>query len=140
MLETVVYISSASPDVTDADIEEILAACRRHNTAASVTGVLYYWDGSFIQVLEGETAQLDDILKKIKRDDRHRGIIEMYRGQIESRAFGEWAMAYPQGVAEGAVDIRQAALRDALGKDAESTVQILLANFVRVIDRHAVAS
>ena len=51
-----VYVSTASRAMSDADLNEILDVSRRKNRERDVTGVLLYLDRGFLQVLEGPEA------------------------------------------------------------------------------------
>lgn len=92
MLETVVYISSASETIDSAGIEALLKEAHSNNLVHGITGVLLYEDGSFLQVLEGPGQILDRLLSAIEKDSRHKGMIVTYRASIESRAFWNWGM------------------------------------------------
>jgi hypothetical protein len=72
------------------------------NSARGVTGVLLYQSGSFMQVLEGEPAIVEQIFAKIQRDPRHRDVLVLLRGNIETRNFGDWSMGF--------VDVRASAI------------------------------
>lgn len=86
------YLSSAPTPPSQGELDEILAVSRRNNTRDGVTGLLCHYDGSFLQFLEGEADVVDAAFRRIQGDPRHAGLIEVYRGAIESRAFGEWSM------------------------------------------------
>lgn len=87
------YLSTATSQMQPAEIEGILEKSRRNNVRDGVTGMLCHYDGSFLQFLEGDQADVLRAFNRIGRDDRHGGLIEVYRGQIESRAFADWSMA-----------------------------------------------
>jgi hypothetical protein len=98
MLETLIYSSSASGDrLTDEALEEILDVSRRNNAAAGVTGLLMYAEGAFLQVLEGEAADVKDTFVRILGDKRHSRILKLYKGPIRRRNFPDWSMGYRDG-------------------------------------------
>lgn len=53
---------------------------------------LLYWDGNFLQYIEGRKDQIDPLMARIKRDPRHRGITILQREEIAAPAFpsGRW--------------------------------------------------
>ncbi len=95
MLKSLVYTSSAATfDVTDDELNEILEASRSNNKAAGVTGMLLFAEGSFIQVLEGAPADVDEIYARICADPRHDQLLKLYDHPIPNRNFPEWSMGY----------------------------------------------
>ena len=89
----ITYISTARPEFPATAIDEILAASRRKNAAAGVTGLLLYDGYRFLQALEGEAAAVTKVYEHIKADPRHRAIVLLSSREISERAFGNWAMA-----------------------------------------------
>ncbi|MCR8560930.1 BLUF domain-containing protein [Mucilaginibacter sp. BJC16-A38] len=90
----ILYLSAGVNWFTDSDLIELLAACSRNNNRNSITGLLLYADGNFIQLLEGEEAAVLETYKKISLDERHRGITEIASGPLANRNFPEWAMGF----------------------------------------------
>jgi hypothetical protein len=76
------------------EIMEILRVSRQNNERRDITGMLLYRDGNFLQVLEGPTAPVDELIARIKQDVRHHGVILMSRRSIQQRQFSEWTMAF----------------------------------------------
>jgi hypothetical protein len=87
------YLSSAAAPLDGAAIDQILAASRRNNVAAEVTGMLCYYDGSFLQFLEGEAEDVDAIFAGISSDARHKDVLTLYRRSSGERLFADWSMA-----------------------------------------------
>lgn len=56
--------------------------------------MLFYYDNSFLQILEGERDAVESLFLKIARNQRHRAAMVFTRGMAEERAFGEWRMAF----------------------------------------------
>jgi hypothetical protein len=93
-MHQLVYVSSAVRPFTDAQLVELLEACRRNNIAGNVTGLLLYVSGNFIQLLEGTKADVDSILGRIQADPRHRGMITLLEAEAEKREFPDWSMGF----------------------------------------------
>jgi hypothetical protein len=89
----VVYVSSASSAFSTEDLTQLLEKARRANGAADVTGMLIYCKGKFLQALEGPPAAVRDTFARIERDQRHRDIVQLQRGDA-SRLFSNWAMGF----------------------------------------------
>jgi len=94
MLEALVYISAANPEVGDRDIQDIRAAAERNNPAEQLTGALIFTGSTFVQLLEGSPICLDAIMGRIASDRRHSAVVGLARGPIEQRQFPSWSMAY----------------------------------------------
>lgn len=91
MLSQYLYISTA-PDLSREDVDAIVDTCARNNPARAVTGLLLYNGRNFMQLIEGEQADLISLMARIGEDDRHAGISILYSGGIEQRACPDWAM------------------------------------------------
>lgn len=59
-----------------------------------MTGVLTYGDCRFLQFLEGQKLQVEQIFSMIKKDTRHHCINVVRRGFIPERQFSDWHMKY----------------------------------------------
>lgn len=100
-----VYVSQARDGLTDADLEEILAASRRNNEKR-ITGMLLYAPrrdgsaGSFMQLLEGNAEDLERLRETIFDDPRHHTKIVIEKGTKETRDFPDWSMAFRNAPAE----------------------------------------
>lgn len=89
-----VYYSSARHSLTDLELGQIMEVSVRRNLASGITGMLLYLDGSFMQVLEGESAAVAETLIRIERDPRHTDIIVIHNAPLAAREFGQWSMGF----------------------------------------------
>ncbi len=89
-----VYLSAAAPSFEEKDLKDILLKSRENNTKASITGMLLFHDGSFIQAIEGEKKALDALYDKISFDSRHKLLIKMVDEPTDKRSFPDWSMGY----------------------------------------------
>jgi hypothetical protein len=100
----IIYISCAVTPFTNAQLQKLLELARRRNAELAITGLLLYGNERFIQVLEGEEANVQALYELIKSDPRHQYIIAYANKPIAQRTFAEWAMAFqpisPQQSAE----------------------------------------
>ena len=93
-LTSLVYMSVAVDDLTDAQLVDMLREARLRNDALGVSGLLLAKGGRFMQVLEGPSWSVEDRYAAIERDPRHRDVQSLSREAIESRRFDGWAMAF----------------------------------------------
>lgn len=93
-MRTTVYTSTATRDLTDDDLAELLRQCVRNNERSGLTGMLLHRDGRFMQVLEGPDDAVRDVFAVIAADDRHAEVRLLLDEAIEERAFPAWKMAF----------------------------------------------
>ena len=93
-LRQLIYVSSAVRLLREPELLEILDVARANNSQLDVTGMLLYAGGSFIQVLEGDAQMVERVVRKIKRDARHRGFLTLLDRVLEERDFEGWNMGF----------------------------------------------
>ncbi len=89
-----VYKSKAKPDLNFKEIEELLEKARLHNSANNISGCLLYYEGEFIQYIEGNQIKVLKLFDKISMDKRHTKVQLLSHGLIEKREFKNWSMAF----------------------------------------------
>lgn len=93
-LTQLIYVSTAEIELDHAALSDILSSCVRHNQQNQITGMLVYWRGNFMQVLEGSADAVDETYQRICKDTRHHGLILLERSEIEAREFSAWHMGF----------------------------------------------
>ncbi len=94
MLVRLIYISYASHNMTDADIQNILEKSKVNNKSKMVTGLLMYSDRYFFQCLEGERRDVNQTYLRIAGDPRHSKCVLIDYSEVCSRLFPTWSMDY----------------------------------------------
>lgn len=89
-----IYRSTANREMTSKDILEILNTSKEFNSAHEITGCLLYYNHEFIQILEGEEAEVKALYARIKKDKRHTDVVLVGENTKNMRAFKNWSMAY----------------------------------------------
>ena len=89
-----IYVSRATPDFAASSIHSLLTGWRGNNAALNVTGILFYYQNSFLQVLEGPEAGVRKQLDIILEDGRHEDIAILTTESVPAKLFGEWSMGY----------------------------------------------
>lgn len=88
------YRSQATPAGRSGEaLTAILEVSQVCNVRDDITGALTYYDGWFIQVIEGPLAKLDDLMLRLAGDDRHFDIDVAERISVPRRLFPDWCMA-----------------------------------------------
>ena len=89
-----VYVSKATKEFEQNELVFLLEQSRIRNKRQSVTGMLLYGGGNFIQVLEGEQKDVDEVYSSIVCDERNWGNILLIRESIDVRTFPNWSMGF----------------------------------------------
>ena len=93
-LFSLVYVSASSHLMDDEGLDAILVTSRANNTDLGLTGMLLYYEGAFMQVLEGTEENVRRIYARISQDPRHQRLTPLLEEYIPERAFPEWSMGY----------------------------------------------
>ena len=88
------YRSKAIQEITPNNIYEIVKVANEFNPSLAITGCLIFYNGYFIQILEGEQVAVEELYNKIKKDKRHTFTNILSKGWAPKRIFENWNMAY----------------------------------------------
>lgn len=128
MLKSIVYTSVATVPVEKHVLRDILSASTRNNNKLELTGLLIYFDGTYVQVLEGPSENVDLMIGRIRKDHRNKDMIILMENEIEEREFSQWDMGfkyvYPKY--DAYEDLKTFRMDDIKG---ESDVKIILKSF-----------
>jgi hypothetical protein len=108
-LGQLVYRSAAAAPLGREHLHHLLDQARTRNAAESLTGLLVYDQGRFVQWLEGPAANVERVWNSIQRDPRHAEIERLHTPWHPERLFPDWQMKF-------------AALPDGGGADDELTM------------------
>lgn len=79
---------------------DMLAICRsslRRNAVLKVSGVLYFDEVRFFQVLEGDAVNIRHVFRLIQKDPRHSAVLRLYERPVAERRFGAVPMHFVDG-------------------------------------------
>ncbi|PZO82796.1 MAG: hypothetical protein DI626_09690 [Micavibrio aeruginosavorus] len=85
-------------DITDKDadvqrtLSEIVRVGKYENQRIAVTGVLFYVEGKFLQIIEGPRDSIKALMDKIAKDPRHKNMNILIDTKVDSRGFASWSM------------------------------------------------
>jgi hypothetical protein len=88
------YASRAAGPQTGTVTANILATARSHNAAHGISGVLCQGQGLYLQVLEGERAEVNRLYARILHDPRHHDVQLLSFEEITERRYPAWSMAH----------------------------------------------
>lgn len=88
------YVSKASYEMDALTLLPILKDSLRWNFDHQITGVLYYEDGYFGQIIEGPENFIQETFEKISKDPKHSVKRILEKRKIEDRLFPNWSMQF----------------------------------------------
>ena len=74
--------------------EKIATECLDKNKKNDITGLLYYGNYTFFQRLEGKKRDVEETLKRICKDSRHKEVTVIQSKEIKKRMFAKWSMKF----------------------------------------------
>jgi len=93
-LHRIVYMSTAIGVLRAEELDRIYLRAKSANARAGITGLLLFYEGAFLQVLEGPSAGVISLVDRIRRDRRHGGLITLESRGVDERAFPESPMHF----------------------------------------------
>jgi hypothetical protein len=78
----------------DLALSNILKTAQQFNAAANISGTLICREDLYLQLLEGDRADVEALYEKIKRDDRHAEAKILVQETTAQRLFPMWAMRH----------------------------------------------
>ncbi len=93
-LHRIVYMSTAVGVLRAEELDRIYLRAQAANARAGITGLMLFYEGVFLQVLEGPAAGVTSLLERIRRDRRHASLIVLESGMAEARSFGGSGMNF----------------------------------------------
>lgn len=120
------YISTAI-EPSEQRVDDILVTARRKNAEVGITGLLLFNGRNFMQLIEGETDRLRDLLGSLAVDPRHTGMTLLQDRRVSERACPGWAMNFLRF--GGAPDARRAAIARGLPDALDDGMRTAMLNF-----------
>lgn len=93
-LATMCYASTATESCSSIEIGLIVEAAKKNNARSNITGMLFFGNNYFLQILEGPRNNLNILYNKIIKDERHTNMQVLELREIGSRCFHEWSMKF----------------------------------------------
>ncbi|MEL7447252.1 MAG: BLUF domain-containing protein [Pseudomonadota bacterium] len=120
------YLSTA-PSLARSEVDAILESSARKNPARGITGLLLYNGRNFLQLLEGDEAELVELIVRITHDPRHSGISFLHSADVKDRACPDWAMK--RVLISESVPDRKKLLESELPAQMDEALRRLIINF-----------
>jgi hypothetical protein len=88
-----IYRSTMVGD-SEHELKPILESSVKHNQLNGITGMLLYFQGGFMQVLEGRDQEVMETYARICADTRHQRTSILSIRILKHRIFGQWSMGF----------------------------------------------
>ena len=89
-----VYYSISNIKITAEIIYDIRKLSVRNNSKRKITGCLLYHDNIFLQLIEGEKEDINNLYESIEKDKRHSAVTLVMEENVKERIFSGWSMAF----------------------------------------------
>jgi class 3 adenylate cyclase len=92
-MKRLTYLSKFTRELSTDEIASIGKRSAERNSREGITGVLLTIGDMFYQVIEGKEAVIDDLFKRISRDDRHTNVVSICtENDVNTRNYPDWGM------------------------------------------------
>jgi Sensors of blue-light using FAD len=91
------YLSEAVSDMSFLGLMRLLESARAFNQKNGVTGILFYDNQQFGQIIEGERASVMKLWKRIQEDKCHHRVELLEITEITERNFSDWLLRFYGG-------------------------------------------
>ncbi|MEO1657850.1 MAG: BLUF domain-containing protein [Pseudomonadota bacterium] len=103
-MRRLIYLSTAYREPNQEMLDTILTDARAYNSSHGVTGMLVAHGKKFLQVLEGDAAKVEMVMKRVCASQKHGGIVTLVDTDATQRLFPEWTMGYERLATNEEVD------------------------------------
>lgn len=94
MIRRLAYVSRPRPGLPASEISRIVQVSRANNAQTGICGVLVYTGTDFAQLIEGLSADVEDLWSRIRADVRHADVTLLLDERDVAPWFPEWRMGY----------------------------------------------
>jgi hypothetical protein len=91
-LKSLAYTSRARLDLGETDLNDVHQVARHLNALDGITGLLLFDGIRFMQIIEGASEAIDNLVERLRRDRRHTAFEIRDERIVEARAFPDWSM------------------------------------------------
>ena len=88
------YISRYNTDNPKGEVTRILTQAQKNNERNGITGALVFNHNYFLQSIEGARPVINELLRKLVKDDRHHALQIIECREVELRHWSKWSMKY----------------------------------------------
>lgn len=107
------------------DFPNIIDVSKRENDRHGITGILFYDQGRFVQIMEGKEQNIHQLLDNIRKDKRHKNLKVIIDEPVAKREMKDWKMlgyGLHDEMKLGWINIEDLGLERLQGKEISSQV------------------
>jgi hypothetical protein len=93
-MKRLIYSSIAAENTTFETVLEILNQAKSRNQEHNISGMLVFDGNIFLQCIEGEETDIDQLYTNLENDLRHHSLHFYGFRIVQERIFSEWTMGY----------------------------------------------
>lgn len=93
-MKQMIYTSTATENVNFDVINDLLTQCVKKNNEFNISGMMVFDGKQFLQCIEGNEAEINQLQENIFKDSRHHNIHLIGEEEITERLFSQWCMGY----------------------------------------------
>jgi len=90
----IMYVSECTRQTSAGALREIAEHSVLKNVQKGITGILLLIGNVFFQILEGDEADISNLVYVISKDPRHHHVRVLLKEHNVKRAFGKWSMGF----------------------------------------------
>ncbi|TDT33533.1 BLUF domain-containing protein [Naumannella halotolerans] len=91
---SLVYSSQATRPLNAEGLMALLEEARAFNAEHQITGILLHENGTFLQLLEGNEQDVNELYGRIRNDPRHHEVRTVWVSTGAEPHFTHWSMAF----------------------------------------------
>lgn len=93
-MHLIVYTSEFTLEESEAEsvLTDIASKAKLNNPLMEITGLLFYHNRRFVQIIEGEKNSLEDLMSILDEDRRHKNVERIIDQETHKRGFKQWNM------------------------------------------------
>lgn len=99
-LRQLTYISRRASALELEETIHLITHAAEKNADVGITGFILFAPKFFVQVLEGDRAEVDKTFARIQADSRHTDLCVLSDTEVAARSFSEWSMGFASGSEE----------------------------------------
>jgi hypothetical protein len=88
------YISKQTYPLSNAEVRDILQRSVSNNSSKGITGMLIFYRGTFLQVLEGDQKLVTELYERLRLDRRHKEVQLIDKKEVNAPSFSSWGMGF----------------------------------------------
>ena len=94
MTYLLVYVGTANNPADAEILNGVINKIAERNKKQDISGFLFYKDGTYLQLLEGEFEKVNALFYKIVKDPRHKNVTVLLENKIDHAIFNDYESGF----------------------------------------------